>query len=132
MKRRLLFLLAFLLLLACGASDQSKIAETIGRREEALRKKDLSLYASCISRGYEDKGEDLGRLQGRIEGYFKNFDRIEYSSWDRSIQEDGREAVVTQQFHLEVERAGKTNRYSGKEALYLKKEGGGWKIIRGL
>ncbi len=132
--KRLLFPFAvlFLILAACGASDENKIRETLNRREEALRKKDLSLYLTCISEAYQDKEEDLNRIKSRIDGYFKNFDRIDYSSWDRSIQIDGREAAVVQQFHLEVEKGDKKHRYGGKEALFLRKEEGTWKIIRGL
>ena len=132
--KRLLFPLAFLLfiLAACGASDENKIRETLSRREEALRKKDLSLYLTCISEAYRDKDEDVSRIKSRIDGYFRNFDRINYSSWDRSIQIDGREAAVVQQFHLEVEKGDQKHRHGGKEALFLRKEGGQWKIIRGL
>jgi hypothetical protein len=101
-------------------------------REEALQKKDLSLYLSCISKSYHDKDEDFSRLQNRMEGYFKTFDYIAYSGWDRSIQIEGDQARVTQRFLLEVERAGKKRRYSGKEALFLRKEGNRWKIIKGL
>jgi hypothetical protein len=31
-----------------------------------------------------------------------------------------------------VEKGGKKNRYSGKELLYLEKEGKEWKIVKGL
>ena len=63
---------------------------------------------------------------------YKTFDRIAYSNWDRSVQIDGETATVIQQFHLEVEKGEKKNRYSGKEALFFKKEGREWKIIKGL
>jgi hypothetical protein len=33
---------------------------------------------------------------------------------------------------LEVEKGKKKNWYSGKEGLFLKKEGKDWKIIKGL
>ena len=122
----------FVLLLACQNSAEEKIYQTLNRRQEALQKKDLSLYLSCISKAYQDKEEDFGRLQTRIEGYFKTFDRISYSSWDRSIQIDGEKATAIQQFQLEAEKGEKKNRYAGKEALYLKKEGKEWKIIKGL
>ncbi len=124
--------LIFILLLACQDSAEEKIYQTLNRRQEALQKKDLSLYLSCISKAYQDKGEDFGRLQTRMEGYFKTFDRISYSSWDRSVQIDGETATVIQQFQLEAEKGEKKNRYSGKEALFLKKEGKEWKFIRGL
>jgi ketosteroid isomerase-like protein len=104
----------------------------LDRREEALRKKDLSLYLSCISKDYKDKEEDFGRLQNRIGSYFKTFDRIEYTYWDRSVQIEGETAVVLQQFNLEVEKGEKRNRYSGKEALLFKKEGRAWRIMKGL
>jgi len=125
-------ILIFILLLACQDSAEEKIYQTLNRRQEALQKKDLSLYLSCISKDYQDKEEDFGRLQTRIEGYFKTFDRISYSSWDRSIQIDGEKATAIQQFQLEAEKGEKKNRYAGKEALYLKKEGKEWKIIKGL
>ena len=131
-KRFLSFLLPVLLLLACQISEEEKIYQTLSRRQEALQKRDLSLYLSCISNAYQDKEEDVVRLQKRIEGYFKTFDRITYSSWDRSIQIDRETATVIQQFYLEVEKREKKNRYSAKEALYLKKEGKEWKIIKGL
>jgi len=124
--------LIFLLLLACQDSEEEKIYQTLNRRQEALQKRDLSLYLSCISSAYQDKEEDFDRLQKRIEGYFKTFNRISYSSWDRSVQIDGEMATATQQFQLEVEKGEKKNRYSGKEVLFLKKEGKLWKIIRGL
>ncbi len=122
----------FLLPLACQDSEEEKIYQTLNRRQEALQKRDLSLYLSCISRAYQDKEEDFDRLQKRMEGYFKTFNRISYSSWDRSVQIDGGTATAVQQFQLEVEKGGKKNRYSGKEALFLKKEGKEWRIIKGL
>jgi ketosteroid isomerase-like protein len=126
------FLLPILFLLACQVSEEEKIYQILNQRQEALQRRDLSLYLSCISNAYQDKEEDLSRLQKRIEGYFKTFDRISYSSWDRSIQIDGETAIIIQQFHLEVEKGGKKNRYSGKEVLFFKKEGKEWKIIKGL
>lgn len=126
------FLVPILFLLACQVSEEEKIYQLLNRRQEALQKRDLSLYLSCISDAYQDKEEDFSRLQKRIEGYFKTFDRISYSSWDRSIQIDGEIAIVLQSFHLEAEKGGKENRYSGKEVLFLKKEGKEWKIIKGL
>ena len=124
--------LIFLLLLACQNSEEEKIYQTLNRRQEALQKRDLSLYLSCISRSYQDKEEDFDRLQKRIEGYFKTFSRISYSSWDRSVQIDGEMATAIQQFQLEVEKGEKKNRYPGKEVLFLKKEGKEWRIIKGL
>jgi len=126
------FLLLIFFLLACQGSEEEKIYQTLNRRQEALQKRDLSLYLSCISRSYQDKEEDFDRLQKRIEGYFKTFNRISYSSWDRSVQIDGETATAIQQFHLEVEKGEKKNSYSGKEALFLKKEDKEWKIIKGL
>ncbi len=134
MRRPFPFLLCliFILLLACQDSAEEKIYQTLNRRQEALQKKDLSLYLSCISKAYQDKEEDFGRLQTRIEGYFSTFDRISYSSWDRSVHIDGKTATAVQQFQLEAEKGEKKSRYSGKEALFLKKEGKEWKIIKGL
>jgi hypothetical protein len=131
-KHFLSFLLLVLFLLACQVSEEEKIYQTLSRRQEALQKRDLSLYLSCISNAYQDKEEDVYRLQKRIEGYFKTFDRITYSSWDRSVQIDGETSTVIQQFYLEVEKGEKRNHYSGKEALFLKKEGKEWKFIKGL
>ncbi|MGD0915480.1 MAG: nuclear transport factor 2 family protein [Thermodesulfobacteriota bacterium] len=133
MRRSLLFLLLpFVILLTCQVSEEERIHQILNRREEALRKKDLSLYLACISKAYQDKGEDSSRLEKRIDGYFSTFDGISYSSWDRSVQIDGGTATVIQQFHLEVEKGEKKNRYSGQEAISLKKEGKAWKIIGGL
>ncbi|MBP1698381.1 MAG: hypothetical protein H6Q41_3569, partial [Deltaproteobacteria bacterium] len=95
-KRLLLFLLPVLFLLTCQVSEEEKIFQTLSRRQEALQKRDLSLYLSCISKSYQDKEEDVSRLQKRIEGYFKTFDRITYSSWDRSVQTDGETSTVIQ------------------------------------
>jgi hypothetical protein len=126
------FLLPILLLLTCQVSEEEKIYQVLNRRQEALQKRDLSLYLSCISKAYQDKEEDFNRLQKRIEGYFKTFDRISYSCWDRSIQVDGETAVAIQPFYLEVEKGENKNHYSGKEVLFLKREGRDWKIIKGL
>ena len=131
-KRLLLFLLPVLFLLTCQVSEEERIFQTLSRRQEALQKRDLSLYLSCISKSYQDKEEDVSRLQKRIEGYFKTFDRITYSSWDRSVQIDGETSTVIQRFSLEVEKGEKKNRYAGEEVLFLKKEGRQWKIIKGL
>ena len=133
MRRQFLsFLLPLLFLLACQVSQEEKIYQILNRRQEALQKGDLSLYLSCISKAYQDKEEDFDGLERRIEGYFKTFDRITYSNWDRSVQIDGETATVIQQFYLEAEKGEKKNRYSGKEAIFLKKEGKDWKIIKGL
>jgi ketosteroid isomerase-like protein len=131
-KRFLLFLLPVLSLLTCQVSEEEKIYHTLSRRQEAFQKRDAPLYLSCISKAYQDKEEDVSRLQKRIEEYFKTFDRITYSSWDRSVQVDGETSTVIQRFSLEVEKGGKKNRYAGEEVLFLKKEGSEWKIIKGL
>jgi ketosteroid isomerase-like protein len=131
-KQLLSFLLPVLFLLACQVSEEEKINQMVNRRQEALQKKDLSLYLSCISRAYQDKEEDFSGLEKRIDGYFKTFDRIAYSSWDRSVEIEGNTATVIQQFYLETEKGEKKKSYSGKEALFFKKEGKEWKIIKGL
>ncbi len=133
MRRSFLFFLFLLFFLpACQYSEEEKINQMINRREEALKKRDLSLYLSCISKAYQDKGEDFNRLQKRMEGYFNTFDRIGYSSWDRSVSIEEDTARVVQRFYLEVEKGEKKNRYSDKEALFFKKEGREWRIIGGL
>jgi ketosteroid isomerase-like protein len=133
MRKNLLCLLFVIFsFLACQISEEEKINQILNQREEAFQKKDLSLYLSCISKDYQDKDEDFSRLQNRIGGYLKTFDQIKYTSGDRSIHIEGETARVVQEFHLEVEREGKGDRYSGKEALFLRKEGKKWKIIRGL
>ena len=131
-KQLLSFLLPVLFLLACQVSEEEKINQMVNRRQEALQKKDLSLYLSCISRAYQDKEEDFSGLEKRIDGYFKTFDRIAYSTWDRSVEIEGNTATVIQQFYLETEKGEKKKSYSGKEALFFKKEGKEWKIIKGL
>jgi ketosteroid isomerase-like protein len=133
MRRSLLFLsLTVFSLLACQISEEERIGQVVNRREEALRKKDLSLYLSCISKTYHGKDEDFDRLRSRIEGYFNTFDRIEYTSWGRSIQIEGDTARVIQEFYLEVEKEGRKDRYKGKEALSLTRHGREWKITGGL
>ena len=131
-RHRFFFVLFLLALWACSASDEEQIRQVLDQRGEAFKKKDLSLYVSCFSKEYQDKDGDLSTLQKRMEGYFESFDRIDYGSWDRSIQKEGETATVTQQFHIEVEKGGEKNRYSGKEAFILGKEGKRWKIVRGL
>jgi ketosteroid isomerase-like protein len=133
MRRNRFLVLVFLVFLwACQPSVEEQIRQTLNQRGEALKKKDLSLYLSCISKDYQDKEGDRDQLQKRMEVYFKNFDRIDFNYWDRSIQIEGETATVIQQFHLEIEKGGRTNRYSAKEAFLLKKEGGRWKIFKGL
>ncbi len=127
-----ILLLTLFTLVSCQISDEDKIHQTLKRREEALQRKDLPLYLSCISDAYRDKEEDFGQLRKRMEGYFRTFDQIKYYNWDRSVHVEGDRAWVTQQFHLEVEKAGKAKRYSGTEALFFGKEGRKWKIIKGL
>jgi ketosteroid isomerase-like protein len=127
-----ILLLPVFILLACQISEEDRIHQTLNRREEAFQKKDLSLYLSCISEAYRDKEEDFEQLQKRIEGYFGTFNQIKYSSWDRSVYVEGDTANAIQQFDLEVEKGGRTSHYSGKEALFLRKEGRKWKIIKGL
>ena len=108
MKRMLgCFSLILLCLVACQKADSEGVRQIVQNREEALQKKDLALYLSCISKSYKDKNEDYEQLKKRIQGYFKTFDRIDYSSWDRSIDVDGERATVVQQFRLEVEKEGK-------------------------
>ena len=133
MRKSFLFFLFLLFFLpACQYSEEEKINQMINRREEALKKRDLSLYLSCISKAYQDKEEDFNRLQKRMEGYFNTFDRIGYSSWDRSVSIERDTARVVQRFYLEVEKGEKKNHYSGQEAFLFKKEGREWRIIRGL
>lgn len=127
-----ILLLTLFILLACQISEEERIHQTLNRREEALQKKDLSLYLTCISKAYRDKEEDFSQLQKRMEGHFNSFDQIQYNSWDRSIHIERDTATVIEQFYLEVEKGGRKNRYPAKEALFLKKEGREWKIIKGL
>ena len=128
----LFFLLPVLFLLSCQVSDEEKIYHVLDRRQEALQHRDLPQYLSCISKAYQNNEEDSPQLAKRMAGYFKTFDRITYSSWDRSVQINGETATVTQQVHFEVEKEGKKKSFFGKERLFFKKEGRGWKIIKGL
>lgn len=132
MIRGLLCLILTLFFIQACQTSEEEITQVLTQREEAFRRKDLSLYLACISKEYRDKEEDFDRLGNRIGGYFKNFERIEYTSWGRSIRIQGEDAEVLQQFHLEVERGGEKKRYSGQEALFLRREGKKWKIIKGL
>jgi ketosteroid isomerase-like protein len=133
MRRNRFLVLVFLIFLwACHPSGEEQIRQTLDQRGEALKKKDLSLYLSCISKDYQDREGDRDQLQKRMEVYFKTFDRIDFNYWDRSIQIEGETATVIQQFHLEIEKGGKTNRFSAKEAFLLRKEGGRWKIFKGI
>jgi ketosteroid isomerase-like protein len=132
MRKSVYLLITIFFLLTCQVSEEEKIHQVLNRREEALQKKNLSLYLSCISKAYQGKEEDFSRLQNRIKGYFETFDQIRYSSWERSIHIEGDTATVIQQFQLEVEKGSKKNRYLGKEALFFQKEGREWKIVRGL
>jgi ketosteroid isomerase-like protein len=133
MRKRTFFLLPlFFFLLSCQISEEDRINQTLNQRQEALQKRDISLYLSSISESYQDKNEDYFGLQNRMTGYFKNFDQIRYRFWDRTIYFEGEEARIVQQFQLEVEKNGKQNDYSGTEAIFLKKEGKQWKIVRGL
>ena len=133
MNKVILFcLLPVLFLPACQRSEEEGITRVLIQREEAFGKKDLSSYLSCISKEYLGKDENFDQLKDRIERYFRTFDRIEYRSWGRSLYVEGEEARVIQQFHLEVERGGEVKRYTGKESLFLRKQGGVWKIAGGL
>jgi ketosteroid isomerase-like protein len=133
MKRNLLLpLFVVLFLLACQTSEEEKIRQVLQQRQGALINKDLSLYLSCISKAYQDKEEDFDHLQKRVESYFQDFDRIDYQNWNLSIHREGGTAIVTQEFQLKVERKGKANGYSGKEAIIFRKESGKWKIVKGL
>jgi ketosteroid isomerase-like protein len=131
-RSRFLLLLILFILLACASSEEEKIVQVLKTREASFQKKDLALYLSCISQAYQDKDEDFVRLKRRIEGYFKTFDKIDYHSWDRTVEVQGESAVAVQQFNLEVEKGGKKNQFSDKESIILRKEGKGWKIISGL
>jgi hypothetical protein len=77
-------------------------------------------FLSCPARFLKKKKSIKYRLQNRIEGYFKTFDRITHASWGRSIQTDGKTSTVIQRFSLEVEKGEKKNPYAGEEALFLK------------
>ena len=133
MKRSIPLLFAvFFSFLGCQTSEEARIHRTLVQREEAFRNKDLSLYLSCISSAYQDKEENFEQLKGRVGRYLDVFDRIEYTSWNRSIRIEGEAATVTQEFVLEVEKEGRRKRYAGKEILSLRKERGEWKIIKGL
>ncbi len=133
MRRHPFLVLVFLFLFfACQPSGEERVRQTLNQRGEALKKKDLSLYLSCISEEYQDQAGDRDQLRKRMEAYFRDFDRIDFDVWDRSIQVEGETATVVQQFHLQVVKGGKSNRYSGKEAFLLRKEGKHWKIVKGL
>ena len=132
MKRFFSFLLLVLLLQACTSSEKEKIQRLLVQRGEAFQKKNLALYLSCISKDYQDKEENFGKLKNRVSGYFETFDRIDFNAWDRSIQVEGKNATAVQQFRIEVEKKGNKNQYAGSEVLHLRKEGGEWKIISGL
>jgi len=132
MKRFFSFLLLVLLLQACTSSEKEKIQRLLVQRGEAFQKKNLALYLSCISKDYQDKEENFGKLKNRVSGYFETFDRIDFNAWDRSIQVEGKNATAIQQFRIEVEKKGNKNQYAGSEVLHLRKEGGEWKIISGL
>ncbi len=128
----LLLLLIGFFVLNCHASEEENVHRVLNQREEALRNRDLSLYLSCISKSYQDGKEDFGGIQRKVAESFRLFDGIDYVTRGRSIEIDGKEARVVQEFQLNASRGGKKSSYSGKESLLLYKEGGEWKIVKGL
>jgi hypothetical protein len=128
----LLLLLVGFFVLNCHASEEENVHRVLNQREEALRKRDLSLYLSCVSKSYQDRDEEFDGIQRKVAESFKTFDGIEYASHSRSIEIEGKEARVFQEFELNATRAGKKSSFSGKESLLLHKEGGDWKIVKGL
>ncbi len=128
----LLLLLIGFFVLNCHASEEENVQGVLNQREEALRKRDLSLYLTCISKSYQDRDEDFDAVQRRVAESFRLLDGIGYVSRGRSIEIDGNEARVFQEFDLSTIRGDKKSTYSGKESLLLQKERGGWKIVKGL
>ena len=132
MKGHRLVLFLLFLLWGCSVSDEEQIRNTLNQRGDAFRKKDLSFYLACFSDRYQDAEGDLLYLKKRVEGYFQTFEQIEYESWDRSIQIEQESATAVQQYRIEVHAGGSKKQFAGKEAFLLKKEGGRWRIVKGL
>lgn len=127
-------LLPLLLTLAlAGCSTESRTVEEVMRlREQALATADTKLYASLISPGYQDKGIDCQAKRTEIAKTLSDFGPVSYRSLSRTVSVSGGDATVTGRYAMKVTVKGTPLEITGEEAIRLRRETGGWKIVGGI
>ena len=101
-------------------------------RERAIREKDIDLYMTCISEDYTDNTDTFDMVKERMHKNFEVFDRIDFSTSDRTVYLEDQTATLVQDYDLVFFVDGKSDRARGKERIFLRREDRGWKIVKGL
>lgn len=125
----LLMLISFV---SCGKSPYQEVEEAVLSRQRAMNAKNLEAYMSVISIKYSDGKKTYKDIKSEAEKNFSAFDKIEYNSQKRGIYLENDQAVAVEEYVLSFWIADKKHSLKNKERLVLRKEDGGWKIVKGL
>jgi len=132
MYRRLPLVLCLSALTACGASERRDVEKVLNVRAESLAAGDAVRYLTVISRTYQDKGKDFAAKRSELEASLKPPYGVSYRALNRVITIDGDHATATGSYLMKISRTGNPLELVGEEAIRLRREPGGWKIVGGL
>ena len=132
------FIFCICLFLGCNKAKRSQeetmreIKAVMSIREKAMQKKDINLYMGCISKEYRDNTETYEIIRQKMLQNFRVFEKIEFSHSNQTVYINRDLATVVQDYELGFTIAGDRDHARGKEKIFLKKEEGKWKILKGL
>lgn len=119
-------------LLAGRMEEETRIEQTLLRREAALVRKDLESYLALVSPRYRHRGEGREELEKRVRRNFSIYDDLRFRSFDRRIWFFGDSATVEQRFAMTAGQVGTPQTFNGRERFELERAEDGWKFTRGL
>lgn len=122
----------------CASTDRSSaeaekaINQVMSIREKAIREKDIDLYMTCISKDYKDREDSFDVVRERMQKNFEVFEMIDFLTSKRTVYLEGQKAMLVEDYEIVFFAGAKRDRARGKEQIFLRKEDGGWKIVKGL
>jgi len=101
-------------------------------RKKAMESEDIDCYMECISRDYQDKTNTYSLIREKMQKNFLIFENIDLSQFHQTIYQEEDVVMVVQDYELAFTIGGKRDYVRGKEKIFLERQEGEWKIIKGL
>lgn len=127
-----LLLVGAMAISSCSPSEESKVKATLEARRLGLEKKDIGIYMSSISFHYRGGEEARKAVRQQALAMMEAFDSIEMRIKECRIAIDKDRAAAVQDYRIRVRRGDQLKELSGRERIFLMKEGNRWRIVSGL
>jgi len=119
------------LIAGCASGDNKEINQALDQELFAVTQGDAAAFFSAFSSGYQDEFFPLDQARPTIADRLQSPGKLSARRLRRSIEQQGDQALATEEFYLEGVIAEQPRRFQEVQHVRLKRTPAGWKIAAG-